>query len=447
MTSSVWSVASQHMEGTKQTMALKLTRVLLISLIFFLPIWGNVLRLQKRDWVGSPSSSVTEGDVECFSEYMELWIHRMRIEGLRLWLSGILRIQVGMVSMENLNHQLSSCGFALHRDLEKNYIFRVMYSGCFVQLEHDNYVIVLNLLKRVSRFGGRTQKFLMKCPAVLAPPNREYIQCDSDFIQVTREIPVDNWNNELDWSLALSGSLVVALEDSSLIQVNVEMHKPNITVQGRRDTILSPVQVFKSEGHFLPLKLVSGHYAYSMEGTCPNVNQTSSEDTVLYVYKRRMGLTRRGGYQNETLSVGSVIVEQTDTFTWSETSDFVQLIIPTSHIQLKKECIGQAGEKLQQHFYKVDAVLTFKETNHKMHWTMENTSPCSEMLESHLHLMRDDPQEANVTTHSPEGFTGKPEVPDGSHKEFTPPVSPETISTASQTADEKTSITSLHFTA
>ncbi len=49
-----------------------------------------------------------------------------------------------------------------------------------------------------------------------------------------------------------------------------------------------------------------------------------------------MGLTKRGGYQNETLSVSSVIVEQTDTFTWSETSDFVQFIIPTSHIQQKK---------------------------------------------------------------------------------------------------------------
>jgi len=57
---------------------------------------------------------------------------------------------------------------------------------------------------------------------------------------------------------------------------------------------------------------------------------------VLHVYKRRMGLTKRGGYQNETLSVSNVIVEQTDTFTWSETSDFVQLVIPTSHIQQKK---------------------------------------------------------------------------------------------------------------
>lgn len=391
--------------------------------------------------MGSPSSSMTEGDVECFSEYMELWIHRLRIEGLRLWLSGILRIQVGLVSMENLNHQLSSCGFALHRDLDKNYVFRVMYSGCFVQLEHGNYVIVLNLLKRVSRFGGRTQKFMMKCPAVLAPPNREYIQCDSDSIQVTREIPVDNWNNELDWSLALRGSLVVALEDSSLIQVNVEMHKPNITVQGRRDTILSPVQVFASEGHFLPLKLVSGNYAYSMEATCPNGNTSSSNETVLHIYKRRMGLTKRGGYQNETLSVSSVMVEQTDTFSWTETTDFVQLIIPTSYIQQNKECLSQTGEKLQQNFYKIDAVLTFKETNHKMHWTMENTSPCSELLKSHS--VYDDPQKANFTTHSPTWTTERPEIPADYTTNLTPSVSPSTTSTALQTADPDTGTTSM----
>ncbi|XP_057175835.1 uncharacterized protein C1orf127 homolog [Triplophysa rosa] len=320
---------------------------------------------------------MAESDVECFSEYMELWIHRMRIEELRLWLSGILRIQVALVSLENVNHRLSSCGFSLHRDLDRNYIFRVMYSGCFVLLEHGNYVIVLNLLKRVNRFGGRTQTFTMKCPAVLSPPNRVYIKCDTEFIQVTREIPKDNWNNELDWSLALRGSLVVALGDSSLIQVNVEMHKPNITVQGRRDTILTPVQVFDSEVQFIPLTLVSGQYAYSMDATCPNVNQSSSNNTVLHIYKRHMGLTKRGGYETESLSVSSVTVKQTDTFTWSETTAFVQLIIPTSHIQQTKECMSQEGEKLLQFFYKIDAVLTFKETNHKMHWTLENTSPCS----------------------------------------------------------------------
>ncbi|XP_059397097.1 uncharacterized protein C1orf127 homolog [Carassius carassius] len=180
-----------------------------------------------------------------------------------------------------------------------------------------------------------------------------------------------------------------------------------------------------------------------MEAACPNMNNSSSEDTVLHVYKQRVGLTKKGGYQNETLSVSSVIVEQTDNFKWSETNDFVQLIIPTSHIQQKKECIDQSGEKLQQNFYKIDAILTFKKTNQKMHWTMEK-SLCSDMLKSNLHLLHSDTQEANVTTLSPEGITDKLEVPDYYNKEFTPPVQPE-MSTASQTADEESSITSVQI--
>lgn len=35
----------------------------------------------------------SEGDVACFSEYMEMWIHSARIEGLVVWLSGATRIQ------------------------------------------------------------------------------------------------------------------------------------------------------------------------------------------------------------------------------------------------------------------------------------------------------------------------------------------------------------------
>ncbi|KAI4883675.1 hypothetical protein NFI96_017219, partial [Prochilodus magdalenae] len=281
-----------------------------------------------------------------------------------------------LTSLESLNHQLSACGFGLHKDPDRNYIFRVMYSGCFVQIEHGHYVIVLNLMKRISRFGGRTQNYVMKCPEVAAPPNREHIQCDPDFIQVTRQIPLDSWNNELTWSLALRGSLVVALEDASLIQVNVDVQKPYITVQGRRNTVLSPIQVLQTEGQFLPLKLVSGHYAYSMEATCPNVIQYSSEDTVLHIYKRRMGLTKRGGYDNETLTVSSVSVNQTDSFTWSETSSFVQLIIPTALIQKTQNCRDTEDANLQQSLFRIDVVLTFKETHNKMLWTMENTSPC-----------------------------------------------------------------------
>ncbi|KAG9269728.1 hypothetical protein AMEX_G16790 [Astyanax mexicanus] len=345
---------------------------------FVLPVSGNVLPVYKLDWIDSPPADTAEGDVECFSEYMELWIHRMRIEGLRLWLSTILRIQVSLTSLESLNHQLSACGFGLHKDPDRNYIFRVMYSGCFVQLERGHYVIALNLMKRISRFGGRAHNYVMKCPVVAAPPNREHIQCDPDFIQVTREIPMDSWNNELTWSIALRGRLVVALEDASLIQVNADIQKPYITVQGQRNVVLSPVQVLQTEGQFLPLKLVSGNYAYSMEATCPNVNQYSSKDTVLHIYKRRMGLTKRGGYENETLSVSSVSVNQTNTFTWSETSGFVQLIIPTTLIQKIKNCPNEKYPNLQQAVFRIDVILTFRETNNKMLWTMENKSPCSD---------------------------------------------------------------------
>ncbi|XP_053542164.1 uncharacterized protein C1orf127 homolog isoform X3 [Ictalurus punctatus] len=333
-------------------MALMHLRIFILFLYFVFPILcDGVLHVQKRDWMGNPPAEFIEGDVECFSEYMELWIHRMRTEGLRLWLSAMLRIQVTLGSLEILNHQLSACGYGLHKDPDRNYIFRVMYSGCFVQQE------------------------------------------------VTRQIPVDSWNSELRWSLALRGSLVVALEDASLIQVNVDIQKPLITVQGRRNTVLNPVQVLQTEGQFLPLKLVSGQYAYSMEATCPNMIQHSSEDTVLHIYKRRMGLTKRGGYDNETLSISSVSINQTDTFTWSETTSFVKLIVPTALIQKTKKCADKEGENLQQPFFRIDVVLTFKETNNRMFWTMENTSPCSH---DHIPSVTTHP---SVTSKSPVTFT------------------------------------------
>lgn len=40
--------------------------------------------------------------------------------------------QVDLASLDHLNLQLSACGFSLHEDPDKNFIFRVSYSGCFV---------------------------------------------------------------------------------------------------------------------------------------------------------------------------------------------------------------------------------------------------------------------------------------------------------------------------
>ncbi|XP_071331096.1 uncharacterized protein C1orf127 homolog isoform X2 [Trachinotus anak] len=215
----------------------------------------------------------------------------------------------------------------------------------------------------------------MTCPVVSVLPNRERVQCDPEYIQVIRQVPHDNWNNELQWSLSLSDHLVVALEDASLIQIDIDMNGPDITVQGRRKEILSPMKVMETDGEFLALKLVSGQYAYSMEAVCPKVTTSTAEEAVLHIFKQRMGLTKRGRSDNEGLTVGHVSVNQTDNFTVHETSEFVTLIIPTTQILQTKTCAH--SKLLLQSFYRVDVVLTFKETNHKMHWTMENTLPCT----------------------------------------------------------------------
>ncbi|KAK2897767.1 hypothetical protein Q8A73_014147 [Channa argus] len=113
-------------------------------------------------------------------------------------------------------------------------------------------------------------------------------------LQVIRQVAYDSWSDELDWSLSLSGHIIVALEDASLIQMNVDMNGPAIIVGGRRRDVLSPVK--KNEG-----------------ATCP-----------------------------------------------------------------------KESKQLLQPFYRVDVVLTFKETNHIMHWTMENTLPCTGRFSSRL---------------------------------------------------------------
>ncbi|XP_076019556.1 ciliated left-right organizer protein containing ZP-N domains homolog [Genypterus blacodes] len=303
---------------------------------------------------------------------MDVWMHSEMFEALALWFSRTLQVEVTVAS---LDLQLSACGFSLHKDAEENFLFRASYTGCLIQQQHGYNVLTLNLVKRINGFGGRAHTVMMKCPVVSVVPDKEHIQCDPEFIQVTRQIPHDSWNNELPWSLSLRDHLVVALEDSSLIQINTDMLGADVTVQGRRREILSPVTVMENEGEFLALKLVSGQYAYSLEATCPK-ESTAADDVVLHIFKRRMGLTRRGSSDSEALTVTHVSLQQTDEFTVNQTSDFVTLLIPIRQILQSKACTGD--EQLQQPFYRLDVVLTFKETNHQMHWSMENTLPCTD---------------------------------------------------------------------
>lgn len=81
---------------------------------------GTVTCIQKKDSIDTPSAKIpgnpplfhncncqfcfyavfekifsvfSDGDVACFSEYMEVWIHRVRIDGFGDWLSGALQIR------------------------------------------------------------------------------------------------------------------------------------------------------------------------------------------------------------------------------------------------------------------------------------------------------------------------------------------------------------------
>lgn len=63
--------------------------------------------------------------------------------------------------------------------------------GVFISLvecwmfKHGYHVLMLNLVKRVNRFRGRPRSLMMRCPVGSVLPNREQIQCDPEFIQVT----------------------------------------------------------------------------------------------------------------------------------------------------------------------------------------------------------------------------------------------------------------------
>ncbi|KAK1159534.1 mucin-5AC-like [Acipenser oxyrinchus oxyrinchus] len=338
---------------------------------------GFPVKAQKTDWFSRSSQNIAEEDVECFTEYMELWLQQRRTEGLSEWISRALRIPVNLASLDRLNSHLAPCGYFLHRDQDRNYIFRVKYSGCFVQLQKGNYVLDVKLIKRLGGFGTRNQIFVMKCPLVTVPPGGEHIHCKPDYIQVTRPLPQDNWDNKLPWSLSLRGQLVAAVEDASLIRLTVDTKGPNITVQGTRGGILSTTEVMGKAIDILPLWIVSGYYAYSMEASCPLVSSLPTNETVFHILKRRMGLIKRGGYDNEILTVKNIAVKQTASYSVIEDHDFVQVTIPTAEILQAKKCEDLPGNLYMQPFYKVDVILTFKEMPYKVYWSMENQFPCT----------------------------------------------------------------------
>ena len=97
-----------------------------------------------------------------------------------------------------------------------------------------------------------------------------------------------------------------------------------------------------------------------------SVTTSTSEVTVLHIFKQHTGLTKRGSSDSEALTVSNVSVTQTDNFTLHETREFVILIIPTAQILQTKVsaettggtfCVLQLGQFLT--FVKIQAWCVF----------------------------------------------------------------------------------------
>lgn len=71
-----------------------------------------------------------------------------------------------------------------------------------------------------------------------------------------------------------------------------------------------------------------------------SVTASPAEETLLQIFKQRVGLTKRSSFDSDALTLSNVSVNQTDTFTVHETSDFVTLIIPTVQILQTKVRAG-----------------------------------------------------------------------------------------------------------
>ncbi|KAJ1145237.1 hypothetical protein NDU88_011528 [Pleurodeles waltl] len=193
--------------------------------------------LEYRKNLEPPITEISS-DVECFADYMELWIPKGHVEGLMQWLSRTMRIVVSLVSLERLNLALSGSGYSLYMDPDGNYLFRAQYSASFVQLENGNYILTIRIFKKYLAEAARSDHYIMKCPVVMSPLGREHVCCRPNAVQVSRPMPQGRASEEVHWFLSLRGQLVVSVDDASLIGLNVELNSSSITVTGARQPLL-----------------------------------------------------------------------------------------------------------------------------------------------------------------------------------------------------------------
>ncbi|XP_029418534.1 uncharacterized protein C1orf127 homolog [Nannospalax galili] len=322
-----------------------------------------------------PAQTALSEKVECFSDYMTLQIPRSRVQGLRQWLSRILHLPGAQKAPDHLDALLARCGYLLHPAREGHFIFRALYSACFVKKEKANYRLEIRIFQKGAQRWKQTESYIMKCPAITSRLGQQSVRCDPEFIQVSRPLPPTIEGGQTLWLLSLRGELVASLEDASLMGLDVDIGATTVTIQSSRQDLLQRQEMENTCLELLPLWLVSGIYAYSFEAVCPPVSSWPGSEVFVYIPKQGRGLVKRGSFTEETLSPRSLQVHQSDTFTVTEDRDFVIISIPSAMLLKFQPC--QEGEAPgMQAFYRVDVSLSFVETISPVHWTVENFFQC-----------------------------------------------------------------------
>ncbi|XP_036033293.1 uncharacterized protein C1orf127 homolog [Onychomys torridus] len=363
-----------------------------------------------------PAHGALTRKVECFSDYMTLQIPRSHVQGLKQWLARVLHLPGTKRAPKHLDSLLTKCGFLLHPAHEGDFIFRVLYSGCFVQKEKANYRLEIRMFQKGAKRLKQSDRYIMKCPMITSRLGEQSVRCHPSFIQVSRPLPPRIDGGQTPWLLSLRGELVASLEDASLMGLDVDIGASTVTIQSPRQELLQRQEVWNTSLELLPLWLVSGFYAYSLKAACPLALSQPGSEISVHIPKQRLGLVRRGLHVGESLSPRFLEVHQSHTFTVTEDRDFVVVSVPAPLLLQDQPC-PEARESLgTRAFYRIDLSLAFAEMVSPVHWTVENFFQCVGSREESL-VSTAAPGTA-LPTLSPGWETASAEVPSAASPQF-----------------------------
>uniref|UniRef100_UPI00403851A0 ciliated left-right organizer ZP-N domains-containing protein n=1 Tax=Callospermophilus lateralis TaxID=76772 RepID=UPI00403851A0 len=323
-----------------------------------------------------PALEVSTAEVECFSDYMTLQIPSSHVQGLRRWLGRILHLPGSWRNPDRQDSLLVKCGYSLHPASGGDFVFRAQYSACSVRKEKASYRLEIRIFQKGVKGSKWSDGYIMKCPVVVSGLSQQSVHCGPTFIQVSRPLPLRSNSGQTPWLLSLRGELVASLEDANLMGLYVDINATSVTIQSPRQDVLQRQEVLNTSLEVLPLWLVSGHYAYSLEAACPVVSSQPETDVSVHIPKQRLGLVKRGSRIENSLNLKLLRVHQSDTFTVTESRDFVMVSIPAATLLQVQPCQQARGAPGTQAFYKVDLNLEFAEVAAPILWTVENVFQC-----------------------------------------------------------------------